>query len=61
MMRSIMVWCMLVCLACGTMAQRLRWLGTQGGDKSAATAVSADGAVVVGEAKKLFLSWVGAA
>lgn len=56
-----MVWCMVVCLACGTMAQRLRWLGTQGGDKSAATAVSADGAVVVGGAKKLFLSWVGAA
>jgi len=31
-------------------AQRLTWLGTLGGDESNATAVSADGSVVVGSA-----------
>jgi probable HAF family extracellular repeat protein len=43
-----LVWVVVAWAAQPSLAQRLIWLGTLGGSKSAATGVSADGSVVVG-------------
>jgi len=51
------VWCMAVCLASSVMAQHLWWLGTLGGNRSWAYAVSADGSVVVGWAEDARGRW----
>jgi probable HAF family extracellular repeat protein len=45
-----LAWVVVAWAALPSQAQRLIWLGTLGGSKSAATGVSADGSVVVGSA-----------
>jgi probable HAF family extracellular repeat protein len=46
-----LVWVVVAWAAQPSLAQRLIWLGTLGGDWSEAWGVSADGSVVVGEAQ----------
>ncbi len=46
-----LVWVVVAWAALPSLAQRLTWLGTLGGDESLANAVSADGSVVVGWAR----------
>jgi probable HAF family extracellular repeat protein len=52
MWHLIVIWGMIVAITLPSLAQRLTWLGTLGGDRSEATGVSADGSVVVGWAYK---------
>jgi probable HAF family extracellular repeat protein len=52
-----LVWVVVAWAAQPSLAQRLIWLGTLGGSKSAATGVSADGSVVVGSAYNAAGQW----
>jgi probable HAF family extracellular repeat protein len=52
-----LVWVVVAWAAQPSLAQRLIWLGTLGGDRSEATAVSADGSVVVGAAYNAAGQW----
>jgi probable HAF family extracellular repeat protein len=52
-----LVWVVVAWAALPSLAQRLIWLGTLGGDRSVAWGVSADGSVVVGKAENAAGQW----